>query len=37
MKKSELEATIEAQAHEIAKLRAEIVMLRRSTEVGDDR
>ena len=37
MKKSELEATIEALTKENQELREQIVKLKRSFEVGDDR
>lgn len=37
MKKSELEATIEALMQENQELKEQIVMLKRSFEVGDDR
>lgn len=37
MKKSELEATIDAQTEEIKRLKEEIIMLKRSTVVDDGR
>jgi len=37
MKKSELEATIEALMRENANLKAKIIMYQRSEVIGDDR
>jgi hypothetical protein len=37
MKKSELEATIEALMQENANLKAKIIMYQRSEVIGDDR